>query len=104
MVIITLQTVQQNYENVFYETYKYGIHAEKNAIMNVKNKNILSECKMVIVRIYKGEIVNCEPCEKCEKLIDKFNIRKKKIKYIEHHNNHNNHNNHNYNNNANVKQ
>lgn len=70
---------------MFYVPYKYGIHAEKNAIMNVKNKKILPECKIIIVRIYNGGIVNCEPCEKCQKLLCKFNITRKKLKNINNH-------------------
>ncbi len=64
--------------SVFYEPYKYGTHAEKNAIMNVKNKKILHKCKMIIVKIYNGNIITCDPCPMCKKLMDKYKIIQKK--------------------------
>lgn len=34
-----LEHIQHNLTNVFYEYYKYGIHMEKNAIIDLKNIN-----------------------------------------------------------------
>jgi cytidine deaminase len=60
--------------SVFYEPYKYSIHAEKSAIMNIKNKKILNKCKMVIIKITKGKITTCGPCKMCKELLNKYKI------------------------------
>ncbi len=74
--IITLIRIQQNLNSVFYEAYKYGIHAEKQAIMSVRNKNLLSESKIIIVRLNNGSIVEAKPCVKCQNLLDKYKLSK----------------------------
>lgn len=55
--ITVLAHIQRNPNGVFYEAYKYGIHAERNAIMSVKNKNLLASSKIVIVRLKDGKVV-----------------------------------------------
>ena len=67
----------QHYPNsVFYEAYKHSIHAEKNAIMNVRNKNLLPSSKIVIVRLNDGKIVQAKPCEMCQNLLNKYKVSK----------------------------
>lgn len=61
---------QQNI--VFYEPYKYSIHAEKNAILSVKNKNMLKHCKIYIIKLSADKIEIGIPCHVCEKLLDKY--------------------------------
>lgn len=68
--------IQQIQNSVFYEPYKYGIHAEKSAIMNVKNKNLLASSKIVIVRLKDGKIVEAKPCEMCQNLLNKYKLSK----------------------------
>ena len=57
-----------------------SIHAEVAAISQVfKNKTILGECDIYVVRIGPPRFNNClklsKPCEKCSKFINKYNIR-----------------------------
>lgn len=57
-----------------------SIHAEVAAISQVfKNKTILGECDIYVVRIGPPRFNNClklsKPCEKCTKFINKYNIR-----------------------------
>lgn len=67
----------QHYPNsVFYEAYKHSIHAERNAIMNVKNKNLLPFSKIVIVRLKDGMVVQAQPCEMCQNLLSKYKVSK----------------------------
>lgn len=42
--------------------------------MNVKNKSILPECKIVIIKISNGEIACTHPCEMCKKLLNKYKL------------------------------
>ena len=76
MVIITFIHIQRGLISVFYEAYKYGIHAEKNAIMSVKDKSLLSKSKIVIIRLKDGNIVEASPCKMCKKLLDKYKVSK----------------------------
>jgi deoxycytidylate deaminase len=57
-----------------------SIHAEVAAISQVfKNKMILEECDIYVVRIGPAIYNNClklsKPCEKCAKFIRKYNLR-----------------------------
>ncbi len=61
---------------VFYEVSKYSIHAEKNAIQQISNKNILRKCKVFIIKIKNGEIEQGVPCDMCNKLLKKYGIKK----------------------------
>ena len=65
-----------NVSQQIYETYKHSIHAERNAIMNVKDKTILSSSKIIIVRLLDGNIVQAKPCEMCKNLLDKHKLCK----------------------------
>ena len=76
MDITVLAHIQHNPNGVFYEAYKYGIHAERNAIMSVKNKNLLPSSKIVIVRLKDGKIVQAKPCEMCKNLLSKYKVSK----------------------------
>ena len=80
MDLIITHDLQVIVHSVFYEPYKYSIHAEKDAIMNVKNKKILNKCKIVIVKISDGKIINCGPCKMCKELLCKYKITEKNIK------------------------
>ena len=58
-----------------------SIHAEVAAISQVfKNKMILEECEIYVVRIASSKFNNClklsKPCEKCSKFINKYNLKK----------------------------
>ena len=51
------------------------IHAEVSAIIRLKNKKILKECKMAVYREYAtGEIAMARPCPTCLKILKFFNI------------------------------
>ncbi len=57
-----------------------SIHAEVAAISQVfKNKTILEECDIYVVRIATARFNNClklsKPCDKCTKFINKYNLR-----------------------------
>ena len=65
-----------NDSQYLYEIYKHSIHAERNAIMNVKDKNMLSSSKIVIVRLNDGNIVPAKPCEMCKRLLNKYKLGK----------------------------
>ena len=62
--------------NKKYETNKYSIHAEKAAIRKVKNKNILKDCKIYIIKIKGDTIEQGIPCPMCYNLLNKYNITK----------------------------
>ena len=65
-----------NDDNI-YIPKKYSIHAEKDAIMKVKDKKLLKESKIYVIRISRSDNFIIEsPCDMCEKLLDKYNIKK----------------------------
>ena len=57
-----------------FEVNKYSIHAEKDAIMSVKNKSLLPESRIIIIKIKNGKINVTGPCEMCQKLLNKYKI------------------------------
>jgi deoxycytidylate deaminase len=61
---------------VFYEANKYTCHAEKDAILKIKDKNILKKCKIYIGRYKYGTIETATPCSMCTKLLKKYGIKK----------------------------
>jgi cytidine deaminase len=61
---------------VFYESYKFSTHAEKDAIKKVKDKNILKKCKIYIIKIKNDNVEQAIPCEMCNKLLKKYGINK----------------------------
>ena len=65
-----------NTNNSIYESNKHSIHAEKDAIRQVKNKNILKECKIYIIKIKDNYIEKGIPCPMCYNLLHKYNINK----------------------------
>jgi deoxycytidylate deaminase len=61
--------------NKSYESNKYSIHAEQDAIQKIKNKNILKYCKIYIIRITKNNIIEQGiPCENCNNLLNKYKL------------------------------
>lgn len=66
--------ILQNLDNVFYEVYKHSIHAEKEAIMSVKDKTILANSKLVVIKILDNKISFASPCKMCQKLLNKYKI------------------------------
>ncbi len=67
--------------SVFYEPNKYSTHAEKDAIQKVKNKNILKDCKIYIIKLKytddgTEEIKQAIPCDMCTKLLKKYGVTK----------------------------
>lgn len=71
-----LECLQHILISVFYEPYKHSIHAEKSAIMSVKNKKLLPSSKIIIVRLNDGKIVQAKPCEMCQNLLSKYKVSK----------------------------
>ena len=57
-----------------FEVNKHSIHAERDAIMSVKNKTLLPESKIIIIKITNGQINVTAPCEMCKKLLNKYKI------------------------------
>jgi deoxycytidylate deaminase len=58
-----------------YKQNKYSIHAEKDAIMKIKDKTILKDCKIYIIRINNDlNIIQGIPCDMCNKLLNKYNL------------------------------
>jgi hypothetical protein len=43
--------------------------------MNIKNKKILSKCKMVVVRIINGNPIVCGCCNMCTELLKKYKLK-----------------------------
>lgn len=64
------------YSRVFYEQNKYSTHAEKNALFQIKDKNILRMCKIYIIKIRNNEITQSIPCDACAKLLKKYGVKK----------------------------
>jgi hypothetical protein len=44
--------------------------------MSVRNKNLLSKSKIVIVRLNNGNIIQAKPCKMCQQLLDKYKLYK----------------------------
>ena len=61
---------------IFYETNKYSIHAEKDAIMKIKNKSILPQCHIYIGKIKNNKLELAMPCPVCTNLLSKYKIKK----------------------------
>jgi cytidine deaminase len=61
---------------VFYEPNKYSIHAEVACIRKCKDKKILMESELLIIKIKEGKVTLATPCAKCQKVINKSKIRK----------------------------
>ena len=59
-----------------YEQNKYSIHAEKDAIQKIKNKTILKDCKIYIIKIKKNNFEEGIPCEMCYNLLRKYKLNK----------------------------
>ncbi len=59
-----------------YMINKYTIHAEKDAIMKIKNKSILSKCKIYIGKIVNNKINHCMSCQMCSNLLQKYKCYK----------------------------
>lgn len=65
-----------------YFCHNYSVHAEVAAISNLKGKQkeLLSECELYVVRIapikFNNVLKYSKPCEKCQAAINKFNIKK----------------------------
>jgi deoxycytidylate deaminase len=62
---------------VFYVPNKYSVHAEQDCINNLKNKSILKDCILIVIKINQGgSIINSEPCNNCCRIIKKYKIKK----------------------------
>jgi tRNA(Arg) A34 adenosine deaminase TadA len=56
---------------------KYTWHAEQQCIKRCKNKQILKDCIMVLVRLDRhNNCIDGIPCSMCENIIKKYKIRK----------------------------
>ncbi len=75
VITIAFPTIVQKV-SVFYEANKYTCHAEKDAIVKVKNKSILKDCKIYIGRIKNNKLESATPCEMCKKLLKKYGVKK----------------------------
>lgn len=52
------------------------IHSEIDAITKIKNKTILKECDVYVLRLTKGgHIGNSKPCEGCKKALTYYGIQ-----------------------------
>jgi deoxycytidylate deaminase len=66
-----------DYNNNCYQHNKYSIHAERDAIMKIKDKSILKYCKIYSIRINNElNIHQGIPCDMCNKLLNKYNLTK----------------------------
>jgi deoxycytidylate deaminase len=72
-MIIFTQT-QEKIHRIFYEPNKFSIHAEKDAIKNVKDPREM--CNILIVKIVNNQLVQAYPCEMCKKLLLKKGFEK----------------------------
>lgn len=67
---------------VFYEFCKYSLHAEQTCIMRCKNKKLLKDSTLILVKISKSkeeekdESIKVQPCHMCQGMIEKYNIRR----------------------------
>ncbi len=68
--------IQQNQSIVFYEVYKHSIHAEKKAIMSVKDKTMLANSKLIVIKITNNKVSFTTPCDMCQRLLNKYKIPK----------------------------
>ena len=71
-----ISPVAPSASGVFYEANKYTVHAEKAAIMSVRNRHILKDCKIYIIKLTRDN--NIEPaisCPACAKLLRKYHLR-----------------------------
>ena len=65
-----------NIKESIYENNKHTVHAEKDAIRKIKNKNILKYCKVYIIKVKNNELEQGIPCPMCNNLLKKYNITK----------------------------
>jgi cytidine deaminase len=73
--VLIIRVLRDMISSVFYVPNRFSVHAERNAIMSVRNKSILKYCKIIIFRLDKsGNILPAEPCEMCSKLLQKYKI------------------------------
>jgi tRNA(Arg) A34 adenosine deaminase TadA len=55
---------------------KIFIHAELDALTKIKDKNVLTECDLYVLRVTGGKNVsNSEPCVGCKRALKYFKIR-----------------------------
>ena len=68
--------IYQNIINskMIYESNKYSSHAEQNCIANCKDKYLISNCNMLLLRISDSNDVR--PCNICQHIINKYNVKK----------------------------
>ena len=74
-LIVIFENIGQN-SRVFYEANKYSIHAEKDALMKVKNKNILYKCNIYIGKIKNNKLEMATPCDACKFMLMKYRVSK----------------------------
>lgn len=59
-----------------YKIYIEALHAEQNAIMKIKNKNILNGASILVIRLSRGgKLVMSKPCDNCMKAIIHFGFK-----------------------------
>jgi len=76
IIAIGINKYSKFYISADYETNRYSIHAEKDAIMKIKDKNILQYCKIYIVTIKNNKLEKGYPCPMCYNLLKKYNMNK----------------------------
>jgi len=60
-----------------YKRFDFTLHAEAHAASKIKDRNLLKDASILIVRIKKdGTLSMAKPCEYCEHMIKSFNIKK----------------------------
>jgi len=58
-----------------YQVGNFSIHAEEDAINNIKNRKLLGKCELLLARYMDGQFVNCKCCPRCQKRIMSAGIR-----------------------------
>lgn len=79
IIVYKKQIIASAY-NTMPKSFGDSVHAEINAINKVKDKKILKQCELYIVRIGTSSMNNplkySKPCKQCTDTIINFNIRK----------------------------
>jgi len=76
-IIGTGYNIQKEYSRHELDQERYSYHAERNAIISIKNHRfILKQCKVYIIRIdNQGNVYPAIPCELCCKFLKRNGIK-----------------------------
>jgi hypothetical protein len=66
-----------NKKQCIYVPNKYTLHAEQYCINKCKNKNILKDCILVLIKLdNQNKCIYGSPCDMCNNIIKKYKIKK----------------------------